>query len=35
VLSRNVLPQGSDLKKSFTLAAVMWLTIYKISFCYP
>ena len=36
VLSRNVLPQGSDLKKSFTLAAVMWLTIYLIPFLkYP
>jgi len=36
VLSRNTLPQGSDLKKSFTLAAVMWLTIYIIPFLkYP
>lgn len=36
VLSRNALPQGSDLKKSFTLAAVMWLTIYIIPFLkYP
>ncbi len=36
VLSRNVLPKGSDLKKSFTLAAVMWLTIYLIPFLkYP
>ena len=36
VLSRNALPQGSDLKKSFTLAAIMWLTIYIIPFLkYP
>ncbi len=36
VLSRNTLPQGSDLKKSFILAAVMWLTIYIIPFLkYP
>jgi len=36
VLSRNALPKGSDLKKSFTLAAVMWLTIYIIPFLkYP
>ena len=36
VLSRNSLPQGSDLKKTFTLAAVMWLTIYIIPFLkYP
>jgi len=36
VLSRNILPQGSDLKKSFTLAVVMWLTIYIIPFLkYP
>ena len=36
VLSRNALPQGSDLKKSFTLAAIMWLTIYIIPFSkYP
>jgi len=36
VLSRNALPQGSDLKKSFTLAAVMWFTIYIIPFLkYP
>ena len=36
VLSRNALPQGNDLKKSFTLAAIMWLTIYIIPFLkYP
>ncbi len=36
VLSRNALPQGSDLKKSIILAAVMWLTIYIIPFLkYP
>ena len=36
VLSRNILPQGNDLKKTFTLAAVMWLTIYIIPFLkYP
>jgi len=36
VLSRNILPKGNDLKKSFTLAAVMWLTIYLIPFLkYP
>ncbi len=36
VLSRNSLPQGSDLKKAFTLAAAMWLTIYIIPFLkYP
>ncbi|PBO84829.1 MAG: hypothetical protein COA77_06980 [Thaumarchaeota archaeon] len=35
-LSRNVLPKGSDLKKSFTLAGVMWFTIYIIPFLkYP
>lgn len=35
VLSRNVLP-GNDLKKSITLAAVMWTTIYIIPFLkYP
>lgn len=36
VLSRNVLPQGNDLKKTFTLASIMWLTIYIIPFLkYP
>ena len=36
VLSRNILPQGSDLKKTFTLAAVMWFSIYIIPFLkYP
>ena len=36
VLSRNALPQGSDLKKSLTLATVMWLTLYIIPFLkYP
>jgi len=35
VLSKNSLP-GNDLKKSLTLAAVMWLTIYLIPFLkYP
>jgi len=35
-LSRQALPQGSDLKKTFTLAAVMWFTIYIIPFLkYP
>lgn len=35
-LSRKALPQGSDLKKTFTLAAVMWFTIYIIPFLkYP
>jgi multisubunit Na+/H+ antiporter MnhG subunit len=35
-LSRKVLPQGSDLKKTLTLAAVMWFTIYIIPFLkYP
>jgi O-antigen/teichoic acid export membrane protein len=35
ILSRNSLP-GNDLKKSLTLAAVMWLTIYLIPFLkYP
>ena len=35
-LSRKVLPQGSDLKKTLTLAGVMWLTIYIIPFLkYP
>ena len=35
VLSRNVLP-GNDLKKSITLAAIMWTTIYIIPFLkYP
>jgi len=35
VLSRNVLP-GNDLKKSITLAVVMWMTLYIIPFLkYP
>jgi len=35
-LSRHVLPQGNDLKKTFTLAGVMWLSIYIIPFLkYP
>ena len=35
-LSRNALPQGNDLKKTLTLAAVMWLTIYLVPFLkYP
>ena len=35
-LSRRVLPQGSDLKKTFVLAAVMWFSIYIIPFLkYP
>ena len=35
-LSRNVLPQGSDLKKTFVLAAIMWFSIYIIPFLkYP
>jgi len=35
-LSRHVLPQGNDLKKSFTLAGVMWLTLFFIPFLkYP
>ena len=34
--SRNSLPMGHDLKKTFTLAAIMWLTIYFIPFLkYP
>jgi len=34
--SRNVLPQGNDLKKTLTLAGVMWFTIYFIPFLkYP
>ena len=36
VYSRNSLPRGHDLKKTFTLAAIMWLTIYFIPFLkYP
>ena len=35
-LSRHVLPQGNDLKKTITLAGVMWLTMYVIPFLkYP
>ena len=35
-LSRNSLPQGNDLKKTITLAGVMWLTMYIIPFLkYP
>ena len=35
-LSRNSLPQGNDLKKTITLAGMMWLTIYFIPFLkYP
>jgi predicted cobalt transporter CbtA len=35
-LSRHVLPQGNDLKKTFTLAGVMWLTLFFIPFLkYP
>ena len=35
-LSRRALPQGSDLKKTFVLAAVMWFSIYIIPFLkYP
>lgn len=34
--SRNSLPGRTDLKKTFTLAAIMWLTIYFIPFLkYP
>jgi len=34
--SRNVLPQGNDLKKTLILAGVMWFTIYFIPFLkYP
>ena len=35
-LSRSVLPQGNDMKKTFVLAAVMWFSIYIIPFLkYP
>ena len=35
-LSRNSLPQGNDLKKTITLAGVMWLTLFFIPFLkYP
>ena len=35
-LSRHVLPQGNDLKKTLTLAGVMWLTLFFIPFLkYP
>ena len=35
-LSRNTLPQGNDLKKTFVLAAIMWFSIYIIPFLkYP
>ncbi|MEX0854788.1 MAG: CbtA family protein [Nitrosopumilaceae archaeon] len=34
--SRNALPAGNDLKKTFTLAGIMWLTIFFIPFLkYP
>ena len=34
--SRNSLPAGNDLKKTFVLAGIMWLTIYFIPFLkYP
>ena len=36
VLSRDALPQGSDLRKASVLAAIMWFTIYVIPFLkYP
>ena len=31
-LSRRVLPQGNDVKKTFVLAAIMWFSIYIIPF---
>jgi len=35
-LSRHVLPQGNDLKKTFVLAGIMWLSVYFIPFLkYP
>ena len=35
-LSRNSLPGKSDIKKAFSLAAIMWITIYLIPFLkYP
>ena len=35
-LSRRALPQGSDIKKTFVLAAVMWFSIYILPFLkYP
>ena len=35
-LSRGALPKGSDMKKTFVLAAVMWFSIYIIPFLkYP
>jgi predicted cobalt transporter CbtA len=35
-LSRKILPQGNDLKKTITLAGIMWLTMYLIPFLkYP
>ena len=35
-LSRNSLPQGNDLKKTLTLAGIMWLTLFFIPFLkYP
>ena len=35
-LSRRALPQGSDMKKTFVLAAVIWFSIYIIPFLkYP
>ncbi len=34
--SRHVLPQGNDLKKTITLAGIMWLTLFFIPFLkYP
>ena len=35
-LSRKALPEGSDMKKTFVLAAVMWFSIYIVPFLkYP
>lgn len=35
-LSRSALPKGSDMKKTFVLAAVMWFSIYIVPFLkYP
>jgi predicted cobalt transporter CbtA len=35
-LSRKILPQGNDMKKTFMLAAIMWFSIYIIPFLkYP
>lgn len=34
--SRNALPRGNDVKKTFTLAGIMWFTIYFVPFLkYP